>query len=133
MKLLIEEQDETQGYRPVPVEQFLAMVKVKRDRVEVRVPNLYGMRRITFLKNGGGVIIEQKDWLGVYRPIEVGYMLGSIEDSLEKLQVIAPNLCGGVTRIIKFKSTCPEGNGDNVKRLNPTWKRHLESIKRMVK
>lgn len=133
MKLLIEEQDETQDYRPVPVEQFLAMVKVKHDRVEVRVPNLHGMRRITFFKKGGGVKIEQKGWLGLYRPIEVGYMLGSIEDSLEKLQVIAPNLCGVVTKIIKFKSSCPEGNTDNVERLKPLWKRYLEYMKRMMK
>lgn len=133
MKLLIEEQDETQGYRPVPAEQFLAMVKVKYDRVEVCVPNLHGMRRITFFKEGCGVVIEQKGWFGPYRPIEVGYMLGSIKNSLTKLQATAPNLCGGVTRIIKFKSSCPEGNEDNVKRLKPTWERWLESIKRMVK
>lgn len=65
MKILIEEKDETQDYRIVPIKQFIAMIKEKEDRYEIRVPNL----------------------------------------------------CGGETRITIFKSTCPEGNVENIELL----------------
>lgn len=42
MKLLIEEKDESQTYRPVSVQQLLEMVKVNGDKVLIFVPNLCG-------------------------------------------------------------------------------------------
>ena len=65
MKILIEEKDETQGYRVVPVEQFKDMTRVELDRIVIFVPNL----------------------------------------------------CGGETRITIFKSSCPDGNIENLVRL----------------
>ena len=52
MKILIEEKDEIQEYRIVPIEQLLAMVKNKEDRYEIYVPNLCGGEtRITIFKS----------------------------------------------------------------------------------
>ena len=52
MKLLIEEKDETQTYRPIPAQQFLEAVKCLSDRVVVYVPNLCGGEtRITICKS----------------------------------------------------------------------------------
>jgi len=65
MKIAIEERDETQQYRPVPLDQFQAMVKSHEDRICVYVPNL----------------------------------------------------CGGETRITIFRSSCPNGNPENLERL----------------
>jgi hypothetical protein len=42
MKIAIEERDETQEYRPAPIEQILQMVKVYEDRTVIFVPNLCG-------------------------------------------------------------------------------------------
>ena len=42
LKVLIEEKDETQKYRIAPIEQILQMVKVHKDKVVIRVPNLCG-------------------------------------------------------------------------------------------
>ena len=42
MKILIEEKDETQQYRPTPIQQVLQMVKCFDDKVVVYVPNLCG-------------------------------------------------------------------------------------------
>jgi len=42
MKILIEEKDETQTYRIVPIDQLLEMVKLFNDRIEIFVPNLCG-------------------------------------------------------------------------------------------
>ena len=65
MKILIEECNETQLLRVVPLQQFKDMTKEESDRVVIR----------------------------------------------------APNLCGGETRITIFKSETPEGNTDNLVRL----------------
>jgi hypothetical protein len=52
MKISIEEKDETQEYRPAPIEQILGMVKVSKDRVVIYVPNLCGGEtRITIFKS----------------------------------------------------------------------------------
>lgn len=42
MKILIEEKDETQTYRVVPIDQYLEMVKLYKDKIEIFVPNLCG-------------------------------------------------------------------------------------------
>jgi len=42
MKILIEEKDETQKYRIVPIEQLLAMTRVEIDKVMIYIPNLCG-------------------------------------------------------------------------------------------
>lgn len=42
MKIAIEEKDETQSYRPVPIDQFIEMIKCKKDRIIIYVPNLCG-------------------------------------------------------------------------------------------
>lgn len=42
MKILIEEKDETQQYRPIPVGQFLSAVADLRDRVVIYLPNCCG-------------------------------------------------------------------------------------------
>ncbi len=42
MKLSIEEKDETQEYRPVPIQQLLEMVKLEKGKVIIYVPNLCG-------------------------------------------------------------------------------------------
>jgi hypothetical protein len=42
MKILIEEKDETQTYRVVPIDQLLEMVKLSNDKIEIYVPNLCG-------------------------------------------------------------------------------------------
>ncbi len=65
MKISIEEKDETQSYRPAPIDQILQMVKAFKDRIEIYVPNI----------------------------------------------------CGGETRVTIYRSTCPNGNEENVKRL----------------
>lgn len=65
MKISIFEKDESQKYRPVPVDQFKAMVKCRRDRVIIFVPNL----------------------------------------------------CGGETKIVVFRSELPNGNEENIVRL----------------
>lgn len=52
MKILIEEKDETQKYRVVPLAQFLQMAKDFPDRIEVFIPNLCGGEtRITIFKS----------------------------------------------------------------------------------
>lgn len=54
MKILIEEKDESQEYRPVPIDSFIQMVKIEKDRVLIYVPNLCGGEiRITILKEPG--------------------------------------------------------------------------------
>ena len=51
-KIGIEEKDESQGYRPVPLEQLLQMIKNKADRVEIFVANVCGGEtRITIYKD----------------------------------------------------------------------------------
>ena len=51
MKLSIEEQDEN-GYRPVPLEQFHQMIKMHSDKIVIYVPNLCGGEtRITLFKS----------------------------------------------------------------------------------
>ena len=51
-KIAIEEKDESQGYRPIPLEQLLQMIKNKADRVEIFVPNVCGGEtRITIYKD----------------------------------------------------------------------------------
>ncbi len=42
MKLLIEEKDETQSYRPISAQQFLQSVKADNQKVVIRVPNMCG-------------------------------------------------------------------------------------------
>lgn len=52
MKISIEEKDETQKYRPAPIDQILQMVKVYKDRVVIYVPNLCGGEsRITIFRS----------------------------------------------------------------------------------
>jgi hypothetical protein len=52
MKLTIEEKDETQRFRPIPVSQFLQAVKDYEDKIVVFVPNLCGGEtRITIFKS----------------------------------------------------------------------------------
>lgn len=65
MKISIEEKDESNAYRPVPIDQFLEMCKTYKDKVEIYVPNL----------------------------------------------------CGGETRITVYRSTCSNGNEENLERL----------------
>jgi hypothetical protein len=51
LKVLIEEKDETQDYRVVPLEQFKQATKEYPDRVVIFVPNLCGGEtRITIFK-----------------------------------------------------------------------------------
>jgi hypothetical protein len=44
MKISIEicEKDETQLYRPVPIDQLLEMCKTFKDKIEIYVPNICG-------------------------------------------------------------------------------------------
>ena len=35
----------------------------------------------------------------------------------DRIVIFVPNLCGGETRITVFKSSCPDGNIENLKRL----------------
>jgi len=42
VKIAILEKDESQKYHPVPVDQFKQMVKCRRDRIIIYVPNLCG-------------------------------------------------------------------------------------------
>jgi hypothetical protein len=42
MKILIEERDETQKYRIVPIQQLIEMVRVSKDKTVIRVPNCCG-------------------------------------------------------------------------------------------
>jgi hypothetical protein len=42
MKLQIDEKDETQTYRPAPIQQILEMVKVNGDVITIYVPNACG-------------------------------------------------------------------------------------------
>src|SRR4030043_291317 len=65
MKILIEEKDETQEYRIVPIDQFVGMVLCQTDRI----------------------------------------------------QIFVPNTCGGETRITVYRTTCPDGNPDNLERM----------------
>jgi hypothetical protein len=52
MKIAIEEKDESQTYRPAPIQQILEMTKVFPDRVVLYVPNLCGGEtRITIYKS----------------------------------------------------------------------------------
>jgi len=52
MKVLIEEKDETQGYRVIPLEQFKEATYVFPDRIEIYIPNLCGGEtRITIFKS----------------------------------------------------------------------------------
>ena len=51
MKISIEEIDETERYRDVPLEQFLEQVQDFHDRVVLYIPNLCGGEtRITIYK-----------------------------------------------------------------------------------
>lgn len=51
MKLLIEEKDESGGYRVAPLEQMIGMVRMYEDRVVIFVPNgCGGETRLTFYK-----------------------------------------------------------------------------------
>lgn len=51
MKILIEEKDETQTYRVVPIDSILDGVKRFKDRIEIYVPNVCGGEtRITIFK-----------------------------------------------------------------------------------
>lgn len=51
-KLLVEEKDESQEYRPVPLRKFLRTVKNLDDRVVIFVPNMCGGEtRITIFKD----------------------------------------------------------------------------------
>ena len=51
MKILIEEKDETQTYRIVPVEHLLSCMKVYPDRIEIFISNeCAGETRITVYK-----------------------------------------------------------------------------------
>jgi len=51
MKLLIEEKDETQTYRPIDIERQNKMLKDYPDRLEIYIPNLCGGEtRITIFK-----------------------------------------------------------------------------------
>ncbi|MFA5307094.1 MAG: hypothetical protein WC365_06615 [Candidatus Babeliales bacterium] len=52
MKIAIEEKDESQTYRPAPIQQILEMTFVYPDRVVLFVPNLCGGEtRITIYKS----------------------------------------------------------------------------------
>ena len=54
-KIAVEEKDESQEYRPVPVERFLQCVKNFSDRVEVYVENVCGGEtRVTIWKEKKG-------------------------------------------------------------------------------
>lgn len=51
MKIAIEEKDDTQKYRVIPIEQFMEAVKDYEDRIEIFVPNLCGGEtRVTIFK-----------------------------------------------------------------------------------
>ena len=51
-KIAVEEKDDLQEYRPVPLERLLQMIKAKADRVEIFVPNACGGEtRITIYKD----------------------------------------------------------------------------------
>ena len=64
------------------------------------------------------LIIEEKDESQQFRPIPVSQFLQSVKDHEDRVIIFVPNLCGGETRITIFKSEIPEGNPENVKRLN---------------
>jgi hypothetical protein len=52
MKILIEEKDESQEYRPIPIEQFIEGTKIEKDRIIIYVPNVCGGEtRITIYKS----------------------------------------------------------------------------------
>jgi len=52
MKILIEEKDETQTYRPAPIDQLFDMVKLFDDKVVIYVPNMCGGEtRITIFRS----------------------------------------------------------------------------------
>jgi hypothetical protein len=52
MKIAIEEKDESQTYRPAPIQQILEMTYVYPDRIVLFVPNLCGGEtRITIYKS----------------------------------------------------------------------------------
>lgn len=52
MKISIEEKDESQTYRPVPVDQLFEMLRNKPDRIVIYVPNLCGGEtRISIFKS----------------------------------------------------------------------------------
>ncbi len=51
-KLLIEEKDETQLYRPAPIQQILEMVKLDENKIIIYVPNACGGEtRITIFES----------------------------------------------------------------------------------
>lgn len=52
MKILIEEKDETQTYRPAPIDQLFDMVKLYKDKIVIYVPNMCGGEtRITVFRS----------------------------------------------------------------------------------
>ena len=52
MKILIEEKDGSQEYRPISIEQFIQGIKLEKDRVIIYIPNACGGEtRITVYKS----------------------------------------------------------------------------------
>lgn len=52
MKIMVEERDETQRYRPAPIEQLFEMIKIFDDRIIVYVPNMCGGEtKVTIFKS----------------------------------------------------------------------------------
>lgn len=52
MKIAIDEKDESDTYRPVPIDQWTQMAKCYKDKIEIYVPNLCGGEtRITIYRS----------------------------------------------------------------------------------
>ena len=66
------------------------------------------------------ISIEEKDETQTYRPVSVDQFVGMVKCLNDRVEIYVPNLCGGETKITIFRSTCNEGNIDNLirKRLN---------------
>lgn len=63
------------------------------------------------------VLIEERDETQEYRVVSIDQWMEMVKVLDDRVLIYVPNLCGGETKITLFRSTCPDGNVENVERL----------------
>ena len=73
--------------------------------------------KITIEENIYRISINEKDESETYRPVPIDQFLEMCKTYKDRIEIYVPNLCGGETRITIYRSTCPNGNEENLERL----------------